>query len=89
MTQWSPYRGNMYHTGYGNYRETDLCRGCQVTGIPTATVSSASTDLRGLCVQSRYGTYMVALPEETGSNRENKPVPKTGEAYFYSTIFII
>ena len=27
---------------------TDLCRGCQVTGIPTATVSIASTVLRGL-----------------------------------------
>ena len=26
MTQWSPYRGNMYHTGGGNYMETGLVR---------------------------------------------------------------
>ena len=48
-------------------------------------VNIASTVLRGLCVQSRYGTNIVALPEETGSNRENKPVPKAGETHFYST----
>jgi RNA-directed DNA polymerase len=26
MTQWSPYRGNMYHTGGGKYMETGLVR---------------------------------------------------------------
>ena len=26
MTQWSPYRGNMYHTGDGKYMETGLVR---------------------------------------------------------------
>ena len=26
MTQWSPYRGNIYHTGGGNQMETELVR---------------------------------------------------------------
>jgi len=26
MTQWSPYRGNMYHTGGGKHMETGLVR---------------------------------------------------------------
>ncbi len=49
-------------------------------------MNSASTVLRGLCVQFSHGANIVALPEETGRNGENKPVPKVREAHFYSTM---